>query len=96
MAERPDEQPPIDVRVVTVTAADLPRAYEAGGVVRARTTADVNKRIEDYCAVSRIINKEAIWFWTFQNTYYALSSAKLKGLPKMYSGVVDVSGTWLE
>jgi peptide/nickel transport system substrate-binding protein len=63
---------------------------------RARTTADVNKRIEDYCAISRIINKEAIWFWTFQNTYYALSSVKLKGLPKMYSGVVDVSGTWLE
>ena len=63
---------------------------------RARTTADVNKRIDDYCAISRIINKEAIWFWTFQNTYYALSSAKLKGLPKMYSGVIDVSDTWLE
>ena len=63
---------------------------------RARTTADPNKRIEDYCAISRMINKEAIWFWTFQNTYYALSSAKLKGLPKMYSGVIDVSGTWLE
>ena len=42
------------------------------------------------------INKEAIWFWTFQNTYYALSSAKLKGLPKMYSGVIDVSGAWME
>ena len=56
--------------------------------MRARATADTNKRIEDYCAISRIINKEAIWFWTFQNTYYALSSAKLKGLPKMYSGVV--------
>jgi 4-phytase/acid phosphatase/peptide/nickel transport system substrate-binding protein len=63
---------------------------------RARSTADTGKRIEDYCAISRIINKEAIWFWTFQNTYYALSSAKLKGLPKMYSGVVDVSGAWLE
>jgi peptide/nickel transport system substrate-binding protein len=63
---------------------------------QARATADTNKRIDDYCAISRIINKEAIWFWTFQNTYYALSSAKLKGLPKMYSGVVDVSGTWLE
>ena len=62
----------------------------------ARATADTNKRIEDYCAISRIINKEAIWFWTFQNTYYALSSAKVKGLPKMYSGVIDVSGAWLE
>jgi 4-phytase/acid phosphatase/peptide/nickel transport system substrate-binding protein len=62
----------------------------------ARVTADPEKRTEDYCAVSRLINKEAIWFWTFQNTYYALSSAKVKGLPKMYSGVVDVSGVWLE
>jgi len=62
----------------------------------ARATADVETRIEDYCAISRLINKEAIWFWTFQNTYYAISSSRLKGLPKIYSGVIDVSNTWLE
>ena len=62
----------------------------------ARATADVETRIEDYCAISRLINKEAIWFWNFQNTYYAISSAKVKGLPKMYSGVIDVSRTWKE
>src|ERR1700761_3611927 len=62
----------------------------------ARTTADVAARIEDYCAISRLINKEAIWFWTFQNTYYAISTSKLKGVPKMYSGVIDVSSSWLE
>jgi peptide/nickel transport system substrate-binding protein len=62
----------------------------------ARVTADTAARIEDYCAVSRLINKEAIWFWTFQNTYYAISSARLKGFPKMYNGVMDVSGVWLE
>jgi 4-phytase/acid phosphatase/peptide/nickel transport system substrate-binding protein len=62
----------------------------------ARVTADPAKRTEDYCAVSRLVNQQAIWFWTFQNTYYALSSAKLKGLPKIYSGVIDVSNAWLE
>jgi len=62
----------------------------------ARTTADMDKRIEDYCAISRLINKESIWFWTFQNTYYAISSAKLKGLPKIYHGVIDVSDVWME
>jgi peptide/nickel transport system substrate-binding protein len=62
----------------------------------ARTTADPAQRTEDYCAVSRLINQEATWFWTFQNTYYAISSAKLKGLPKMYSGVIDVSNVWVE
>lgn len=62
----------------------------------ARVTADVAERTKDYCAISRLINKQAIWFWTFQNTYYAISSSKLKGLPKMYSGVIDVSGAWLE
>ena len=46
--------------------------------------------------IARLINKEAIWFWTFQNTYYAISSAKVKGLPKMYSGVIDVSRAWKE
>ena len=62
----------------------------------ARTTADTAKRIDDYCAVSRLINQEAIWFWTFQNTYYAISSAKLKGLPKIYGGVIDLSNVWME
>jgi len=62
----------------------------------ARTTADIAKRTEDYCAISRIINQQAIWFWTFQNTYYSLSSARVKGLPKMYNGVIDVSDAWLE
>jgi 4-phytase/acid phosphatase/peptide/nickel transport system substrate-binding protein len=62
----------------------------------ARVTADVAKRTEDYCAISRLINKEAIWFWTFQNTYYAISSAKLKNLPKIYHGVIDVSDVWKE
>ncbi len=63
---------------------------------RARETADAEKRIEDYCAISRFINREAIWFWTFQNTYYAISSARLKGLPKLHGGVIDVSGVWME
>lgn len=62
----------------------------------ARVTADQDKRNDDYCAISRLINKEAIWYWIFQNTYYAMSNTKVKGLPKMYSGVVDVSGVWLE
>src|SRR5260370_8796606 len=62
----------------------------------ARVTADPEKRTEEYCAVSRLINQEAIWFWTFQNTYYAISSVKLKGLPKIYGGVGDVSDVGLE
>ena len=42
------------------------------------------------------INKEATWFWTFQNTYYAMAKAKVKGIPKLYGGVIDVSDAWLE
>ena len=63
---------------------------------RARVTADEVKRAEDYCAISRIINQEAIWFWTFQNTYYAIAKAKVKGVPKLFGGVIDVSTAWLE
>jgi 4-phytase/acid phosphatase/peptide/nickel transport system substrate-binding protein len=65
-------------------------------LLSARSTPDRAKRTEDYCAIARLINKEAIWFWTFQNTYYAISKAKLKGLPKLHSGVINVSMTWLE
>jgi peptide/nickel transport system substrate-binding protein len=62
----------------------------------ARTTANKELRTDDYCAISRLINREAIWFWTFQNTYYAIGKSRLKGLPKLYSGIIDVSDTWLE
>jgi ABC-type transport system substrate-binding protein len=48
---------------------------------QARTTVDRLKRTETYCAISQHINREAIWFWTFQNTYYAIAKNKLKGLP---------------
>src|SRR5579872_3203681 len=62
----------------------------------ARSTADLNARVDDYCGVSRLINQKAIWFWTFQNTYYAITSAKVKGVPAMHSGVIDVSRAWIE
>ena len=51
---------------------------------------------DDYCAISRLVNQEATWFWIFQNTYYAISKARLKGLPKIHGGVIDVSDVWLE
>jgi peptide/nickel transport system substrate-binding protein len=62
----------------------------------ARVTPDEAKRTEDYCAISRTINQEAIWFWTFQNTYYAVAKAKVKGVAKLFGGVIDVSDAWLE
>jgi len=62
----------------------------------ARSSADQSARIEDYCALSRLINQKATWFWTAQNTYHALTSAKVKGIPALHSGVVDVSRAWIE
>ncbi|HWK85855.1 MAG TPA: ABC transporter substrate-binding protein [Caldimonas sp.] len=63
---------------------------------RARVTADTRSRTADYCEIGRLINQQAIWFWTFQNTYYAIAKTRVKGLPPMFSGVIDVSDTWLE
>ena len=70
---------------------DLDKALEG-----ARVTPDEAKRVEFYCEASRIINQNATWFWTFQNTYYAMAKAKVKGVPKLYGGVIDVSTAWLE
>jgi 4-phytase/acid phosphatase/peptide/nickel transport system substrate-binding protein len=61
-----------------------------------RSTADQAQRTEDFCAIARLVNKEAIWFWTFQNTYYAITKARVKGIPKLYSGIINVAGAWLE
>jgi peptide/nickel transport system substrate-binding protein len=62
----------------------------------ARVTGDRKARTDDYCAIARLINKEAIWFWTFQNTYYAISKSTVKGIPKMYNGVISLGGAWIE
>jgi len=61
-----------------------------------RSTPDEAKRTEAYCAISRLLNKEATWIWFFQNTYYAMAKAKVKGIPKLYGGVIDVSDAWVE
>jgi 4-phytase/acid phosphatase/peptide/nickel transport system substrate-binding protein len=61
-----------------------------------RSTADEAQRTADFCAISRLVNKEAIWFWLFQNTYYAIAKANVRGIPKLYSGVINVSDAWLE
>ena len=87
----------LDAMLIDQPTEHLSRAVSAvAHELGARSTADLETRTEDYCAISRLINKEAIWFWTFQNTYYAISSARLKGLPKMYSGVIDVANVWME
>jgi peptide/nickel transport system substrate-binding protein len=62
----------------------------------ARVTPDEAKRTEAYCAISRLLNKEATWMWFFQNTYYAMTKTKVKGIPKLYGGVIDVSDAWLD
>jgi len=63
---------------------------------RARVTPDIRSRTADYCEVGRVINQQALWFWTFQNTYYAIAKAKVKGLPPLFSGIIDVSDAWIE
>ena len=63
---------------------------------RSRDTPDEAQRAEDLCAIARLVNKQAIWFWFFQNTYYAIAKAKVRGIPKLYSGVIDVADAWLE
>src|SRR4029077_3348854 len=62
----------------------------------ARTSPDEAKRTESYCAISRLLNKEATWMWFFQNTYYAMAKTKVKGIAKLHGGVIDVSDAWLE
>lgn len=62
----------------------------------ARSIADQDKRSDDYCEISRIINHQATWFWTFQSTYYHIAKSKVHGVATMRSGILDVSRAWIE
>ena len=62
----------------------------------ARASIDQKERVKDYCEAAKLINREAIWFWLFQNTYYAIGKTKVKDVPKFFSGVIDVAESWLQ
>jgi peptide/nickel transport system substrate-binding protein len=62
----------------------------------ARATGDQEKRTELYCNLARVLNQEVPWFWTLDNHYFAIAKPGLKGLPKQYSDVIDLSMAWWE
>jgi 4-phytase/acid phosphatase/peptide/nickel transport system substrate-binding protein len=65
-------------------------------IERARTSTDPRVRTADYCEIGRLVNRDALWVWLFQNTAYAISKAKVKGIPPLHGGITNVSGAWLE
>ena len=80
------------LNLANYTNPELDKAARA----RARDRRRGQARPRTIAQISRIINQKATWFWTFQNTYYAMAKAKVKGVPKLYGGVIDVSDAWLE
>jgi peptide/nickel transport system substrate-binding protein len=60
----------------------------------ARGSADQEKRADDYCAIARILNQEVPWFWTVDNHYFSIAKPQLKGIPKQFSDIIDLSGAW--
>ncbi len=62
----------------------------------ARGSADQEKRVEDYCRIAQILNQEVPWFWTLDNHYFSIAKPRLKGVPKQFSDIIDLSGAWWE
>jgi peptide/nickel transport system substrate-binding protein len=62
----------------------------------ARNSADLEKRVEDYCKIAKILNTDVPWFWTLDNHYFSISKPRLKGIPKQFSDIVDLSGAYWE
>jgi peptide/nickel transport system substrate-binding protein len=60
----------------------------------ARATDNEAARSESYCKIAQILNHDVPWIWTLQNTYFSIAKARLKGVHKQYSDVVDVSDAW--
>lgn len=60
----------------------------------ARSSADQEKRVEDYCRIAQILNRDVPWFWTVDNHYFSIAKPQLKGIPKQFSDIIDLSGAW--
>jgi peptide/nickel transport system substrate-binding protein len=62
----------------------------------ARSSADQEKRVDDYCKIARILNTEVPWFWTVDNRYFSIAKPQLKGIPKQFSDIIDLSAAYWE
>ena len=62
----------------------------------ARNSADQETRVDDYCKLAKILNTEVPWFWTLDNHYFSISKPQLKGIPKQFSDIVDLSSAYWE
>jgi peptide/nickel transport system substrate-binding protein len=62
----------------------------------ARSSGDQEKRVEDYCKIARILNTEVPWFWTVDNHYFSIAKPQLKGIPKQFSDIIDLSAAYWE
>ena len=60
----------------------------------ARSSGDQEKRVEDYCKLAQILNRDVPWFWTLDNRYFSIAKPQLKGIPKQYSDIIDLSMAW--
>jgi peptide/nickel transport system substrate-binding protein len=62
----------------------------------ARGNGDRGKRVEDYCRIARILNREVPWIWGLENRYFSIAKAALRGVHRQYSDTVDVADAWWE
>ncbi len=60
----------------------------------ARSSGDQEHRIEDYCKLAQILNRDVPWFWTLDNHYFSIAKPQLKGIPKQFSDIIDLSSAW--
>jgi peptide/nickel transport system substrate-binding protein len=60
----------------------------------ARASGDQEKRVDLYCRLAQLLNHEVPWFWTLDNHYFSIAKPQLKGLPKQYSDIIDLSVAW--
>jgi peptide/nickel transport system substrate-binding protein len=60
----------------------------------ARGSGDQERRVEDYCKLGQILNRDVPWFWTLDNHYFSIAKPQLKGVPKQFSDIIDLSAAW--
>lgn len=77
------------VNLANYSNPEIDRLLEA-----ARSSADQEQRVQDYCRIAQILNTEVPWFWTLDNHYFSISKPQLKGIPKQYSDIIDLADAW--
>lgn len=78
------------LNVTGIASAQLDRLVTSG-----RRSPDPDVRRDAYCAIARLLNQDVPLLYGTRNAYFAIARERVRGLPPLRGGLMDLGGVWI-